>query len=168
MVKPSRWLKHTFILPWYWRLKFPVSVLSAIEKAVRQSETEHRGELRFAIENALAPGWVWQGMKARQRAWQVFSNLRVWDTEENSGVLIYILLADREVDIIADRGICKLVEQSEWDRIAAIMKAEYAQGRFQDGSLAGINEITKLLAKHFPADVTNMNELPNRPVIIKR
>jgi uncharacterized membrane protein len=168
MVKLSRWLKHCFMLPWYWRLKFPAPVLNAIEKAVRQSEIEHCGELRFAIENALHPGWVWHGMKARQRAWQVFSNLRVWDTEDNSGVLIYILLADRAVDIIADRGICKLVEQSEWDRIAATMKSEFAQGRLQEGSLAGIAEITKLLAKHFPADHTNINELPNRPVIIKR
>jgi uncharacterized membrane protein len=168
MVKLSRWLKHTFMLPWYWRLKFPVPVLNAIEKAVRQSETQHRGELRFAVENSLAPGWVWHGVKALQRARQVFSNLRVWDTEDNSGVLIYILLADRAVDIIADRGICKLVEQSEWDRIANLMKTEFAQGRFQEGSLAGIAEITKLLAKHFPADQTNINELPNSPVIIKR
>lgn len=168
MVKPMRWLKHTFMLPWYWRLKFPASVLNAIEKAVQKSEIAHRGELRFAIENSLAPGWVWRGMTARQRAWQVFSNLRVWDTEENSGVLIYILLADREVDIVADRGISKQVEQSEWDRIAALMKTEFATGRFQEGSLAGIAEITQLLARHFPADHTNINELPNRPVIIRR
>lgn len=168
MVKLSRWLKHTFMLPWYWRLKFPVSVLYTIEKAVQQSETQHSGELRFAIENALNPGWVWHGMKARQRAWQVFSNLRIWDTEENSGVLIYILLADREVDIVADRGISKRVEQAEWDRIVAIMKTEFARDRFKEGSLSGINEITQLLARHFPADHTNINELPNRPVIIKR
>jgi uncharacterized membrane protein len=156
------------MLPWYWRLSFPKAVLNEIEKAVRQSELQHRGELRFAIENSLAPGWVWHGMHSRQRAWQVFSNLGVWDTEENSGVLIYILLADHKVDIIADRGICKLVAQSEWDRIAGIMKSEFSQGRYREGSLAGIIEITALLVKHFPADASGANELPNRPVIIKR
>lgn len=168
MVKLSRWLKHAFMPPWCWRLSFSNEVLNEIEKAVRQSELHHSGELRFAIENSLTPGWVWHGMHSRQRAWQVFSNLRVWDTEENSGVLIYILLADRKVDIIADRGICKRVDQAEWDRIAGVMKAEFSRGRFQEGSLAGIAEITALLIKHFPADSSGQNELPNRPVIIKR
>lgn len=168
MVKLSRWLKHAFMLPWYWRLSFPSVVLNDIERAVRQSELQHRGELRFAIENSLAPGWVWQGMRARQRAWQVFSNLGVWDTEENSGVLIYVLLADRSVAIVADRGISKLVSQQEWDRIAGLMKTEFGDGRFREGSIAGIAEITALLAKHFPADAAGPNELPNRPVIIRR
>jgi TPM domain len=110
MVKLSRWLKHTFMPPWCWRLSFPADVLNDIEKAVKQSESQHSGELRFAIENSLAPGWVWHGMAARHRAAQVFSNLRVWDTEENSGVLIYVQLADREVHILADRGINKRVQ----------------------------------------------------------
>lgn len=156
------------MLPWYWRLSFSVKVLNEIEKAVRQSELQHRGELRFAIENSLAPGWVWRGMTARQRARQVFSNLGIWDTEENSGVLIYVLLADRKVDIIADRGINRLVAQADWDRIAGLIAAEYKHKRYREGSLAGITEITALLVKHFPADAANPDELPNRPVIIKR
>jgi uncharacterized membrane protein len=168
MVKLSRWLKHAFMPPWRWRLSFPTDVLNDIEKAVKCSEAQHRGELRFAIENALAPGWVWHGMTARHRATEVFSNLRIWDTEENSGVLIYIQLADREVHILADRGINKCVAQSEWDRIAQIMQNEFSKGDFRQGSLQGIEEITSLLATYFPANPDNTNELPNRPVIIKR
>jgi uncharacterized membrane protein len=168
MVKLSRWFKHVFMPPWCWRLSFSVETINAIEKAVRHSESQHRGELRFAIENSLAPGWVWHGMSARFRAAQIFSNLRVWDTEENSGVLIYIQLADHEVHILADRGISKCVAQSEWDKIAQLMRHEFQQGRFREGSLQGIQEITQLLAKHFPANSDNTNELPNRPVIIKR
>ncbi len=156
------------MLPWYWRLSFPNDVLNEIEKTVRLSETQHRGELRFAIENALPPGWVWRGMTARQRAAEIFSNLGVWDTEEDSGVLIYILLADREVHILADRGINRCVTQAEWDRLAKLMKTEFGQGNFKEGSIKGIEAITRLLAVHFPATVDNANELPNRPVIIKR
>ena len=142
--------------------------MNNIENTVKQSESQHSGELRFAIENSLAPGWVWHGMAARHRAAQVFSNLRVWDTEENSGVLIYVQLADREVHILADRGISKRVEQAEWDRIAQLIQTEFHDKRFREGSLQGIAEITSLLAAHFPANSDNTNELPNRPVIIKR
>jgi uncharacterized membrane protein len=168
MVTLSRWFKHAFMPPWCWRLSFPTEALNAIENAVKHSEYQHRGELRFAIENALAPGWVWHGMSARVRAAQVFSNLQVWDTEENSGVLIYIQLADREVHILADRGINKCVEQSEWDRIAKLMQHAFSQGHFKEGSVQGIEEITRLLTAHFPANAHDINELPNRPVIVKR
>lgn len=167
MVIIKRWLAHTFMPPWRWRLSFPAATLTDIEKAVRHSESQHRGELRFAIENSLAPGWVWHGMTARRRATDVFSNLRVWDTEENNGVLIYILLADREVHILADRGIHKCVAQSEWDRIAQIMQNEFAKGDFRQGSVQGIEAITTLLATYFPPNADNTNELPNRPIVIK-
>lgn len=168
MVKVTRWLKHAFMPPWCWRLSFPTDVLNDIEKAVKHSESQHNGELRFAIENSLAPSWVWHGMAAHHRASEVFSNLKVWDTEENSGVLIYIQLADREVHILADRGINKCVEQSEWDKIAQIMQNAFRQGAFRQGSVQGVEEITRLLATHFPASSDNANELPNRPVIIRR
>lgn len=168
MVKLSRWLKHAFMPPWCWRLSFPADVLVDIEKAVKQSESQHSGELRFAIENSLAPGWVWHGMTAHFRATQVFSNLKVWDTEENSGVLVYIQLADHEVHILADRGVNKRVAQSDWATIAQTIQNEFHQGNFREGSLKGIAAITALLAAHFPPNAGNINELPNRPVIIKR
>ena len=166
MVTIKRWLLHTFIPPW--RLACPAAVLKAIEMAVKQSERQHRGELRFAIENALAPGWVWRGMSARQRATELFANLRVWDTEENSGVLIYLLLADKEVHIVADRGIAKLVSQTEWDAVAQTMQKAFRLGDFQRGSLEGIECITLILATHFPPGADNPNELANKPVIVKR
>jgi uncharacterized membrane protein len=166
MVNIKRWLVHTFMPPWRWRMAFPSALLKDIENAIKQSESQHRGELRFAVENSLSPAWVWNELSARQRATEVFSNLRVWDTEENSGILIYLLLADREVHIIADRGIAQKVAQSEWDGIAKAMQIEFSKGRFKEGSLTGIEQLTKLLACHFPAGVANPNELPNKPVII--
>jgi uncharacterized membrane protein len=168
MVTIKRWFLHTFMPPWRWRLAFSAAVLKDIEMAVKQSEHQHRGELRFAIENTLAPSWVWRGMSARQRATDVFSNLRVWDTEENSGVLIYLLLADREVHIVADRGIARRVPQTEWDAVAQAMQKAFRQGDFRRGSLEGIERITIMLATHFPPGADNPNELPDKPIIIKR
>lgn len=168
MVNIKRWLKHCFMPPWYWRRKFSKAVLNQIEQAITQSEPLHRGELRFAIENALEPLWVWQGMSVAQRANELFANLRVWDTEENCGVLIYLLLADREVHILADRGIAKQVTQTEWRAIAEAMQAEFQKGRYQTGSLVGIAQITALLAKHFPPGPEKLNELPNKPVIVRK
>ncbi len=168
MVKLTRWLKHAFMPPWSWRLAFPSGILKDIEYAIKQSELQHRGELRFAVENALAPGWVWCGMSGRQRATEVFSNLRVWDTEENSGVLIYVLLADREVHILADRGINRQVSRQDWEKIADGIQQAFHQGDFRQGAVQGIQEITRLLAGRFPARPEDLNEIPNRPVIIKR
>jgi uncharacterized membrane protein len=168
MVTIKRWFLHTFMPPWRWRLAFPAAVLKDIEMAVKQSERQHRGELRFAIENTLAPTWIWRGMSARQRATEVFSNLRVWDTEENSGVLIYLLLADREVHIVADRGIARRVPQAEWDAVAQAMQKAFREGDFRRGSLEGIERITIMLAAHFPPGADNPNELSNKPVIVKR
>jgi uncharacterized membrane protein len=154
--------------PWRWRMAFPSAILKDIEKAIQQSENQHRGEIRFAVENTLAPAWVWHHLSARERATEIFSNLRVWDTEENSGILIYVLLADREVHIIADRGIAQKVAQTEWDDIAKAMETAFSQSKFKEGSLIGIAQLTKLLANHFPPGVVNPNELPNKPVIIRR
>ncbi len=166
MVSIKRWLKHVLMPPWRWRLAFPKAVLKEIEQAIKQSEHQHSGELRFAVENALAPVWVWRGKSARYRATEVFANLRVWDTEDNSGVLIYVLLADREVHIVADRGIAKCVTQSEWDAIAQTMQTAFKQGDFRHGALEGIEQITKHLVAHFPAKSDNPNELSDQPVII--
>lgn len=168
MVNFKRWFIHAFMPPWRWRVAFPAALLGDVEVAIKQSESLHRGELRFAVENALAPARAWQGISARQRATEIFSNLRVWDTEENSGVLIYLLLADREVHIVADRGIAKRVPQSEWDAIAQGMQNSFHQGNFRAGSLEGIERISKILAAHFPSGETNPNELSNKPIIVKR
>jgi uncharacterized membrane protein len=168
MVNIKRWFKHACMPPWRWRMAFPAAVLNDIEAAVHRSERLHRGELRFAVENALAPAWVWRGLSARQRAEEVFSNLGVWDTEENSGVLIYLLLADHEVHIVADRGIVRRVPQAEWDAVAQAMQKAFHRGDFRGGSLEGIQRISEILAAHFPSGEHNPDELSNKPVILKR
>lgn len=164
--KIKRWFLHAFIPPWRQRVLFPKTTLKAIETAIAQSETTHSGELRFAIENALSSGQVWNDVSSQQRALELFAKFHVWDTEENSGVLIYLLLAERTVHIIADRGINKRVTQAEWDDIARAMQSEFRLGNFQRGSLLGIERITALLARHFPATTDNPNELPDAPIIV--
>lgn len=166
MVNIKRWFRHALMPPWRWRVLFPRSVLAEIEKAVKHSELRHSGELRFALENTLPLSKVWRGVSARQRAFELFAKLRIWDTEANSGVLIYLSLADREVHIVADRGINRRVAQSEWDAIAEAMQQEFKRGDFLRGSLLGIERITQLLARHFPPSADNPNELSDRPVIV--
>lgn len=166
MVNFKRCLKHAFFPPKCWRKFFTKETLKAIETAVSQSETHHSGELRFAIENALHFKKVWRGITAQQRALEVFSRLRVWDTEENCGVLIYVLLAERSVHIIADRGINKCVNQTEWGNIVRNMQHSFKQGQFQKGAIIGIEQITALLTTHFPATAKHDNQLPDAPVII--
>ncbi len=168
MVNFKRLLAHLFFLPGTYTRAFPAPVLQAIEAEIGASETSHNGELRFAIETTLPFGSLWRGMGGRTRALEVFSNLRVWDTEANSGVLIYLLLANHDIEIIADRGISALVDQREWDQIAKTMEQSFREGEFEQGALAGIRAITSMLARHFPPGGNNPDELPNQPVLMRR
>jgi uncharacterized membrane protein len=168
MVNFKRWVKHLFMSPWAWRRAFPQAALDAIEAAIRTSETTHGGEIRFAIENSLPGNLAWRGMSGRERAIEMFSNLRVWDTEHNSGVLIYLLLADHDIEIVADRGIAARVAPAAWEAVAQTMEAAFRQGEFERGALAGIEEISALLAENFPPSGHNPDELANRPVILGR
>ncbi len=169
MVNIRRLLKHLFMPPWAWRRAFSLATLDAIEAAVRASESTHLGEIRFAIENSLPPLRVWRGTTGRERAIEVFSHLRVWDTEHNSGVLVYLLLADHDIEIVADRGIAVRVDAGDWEAVAQAMEAVFRQGDFERGALTGIEQISALLATHFPpASGHNPDELANRPVIIRR
>ena len=166
MVNFKRWLKHLFMPPWAWRRAFPQATLDAIEAAIRESETRHGGEIRFAIENSLPASWVWRGMTGRKRAIEVFSFLRVWDTEHNSGVLVYLLVADHDIEIIADRGIAARVDPAAWGPVARSMEEAFRLGAFAEGVLEGIRQISTLLAAHFPPGKRNPDELPDRPVIV--
>ncbi|MHB0916508.1 MAG: TPM domain-containing protein [Thiobacillus sp.] len=168
MVNFKRWLKHMFMPPWAWRRAFPQATLDAIETAIGASETTHGGEIRFAIENSLPGILAWRGMSGRERAIEMFSNLRVWDTEHNSGVLIYLLLADHDIEIVADRGIAAQVDPAAWEAVAQTMEAAFRQGDFERGALEGIQQISVLLAAHFPPSGHNPDELANRPVILGR
>ena len=164
----SRLFRHLFMPPWLLGKHFPRSLLGEIEAAIRDSETRHSGEIRFAVETALPLGALWKGMRGRDAAIEAFANLRVWDTENNSGVLIYLLLADHDLEIVADRGIAEKVDQAEWDDIARHMEQHYRTGDFREGSLEGIRRVTELLARHFPPGTHNPDELSNQPVLLKR
>ena len=168
MVNFKRWFRHLFMPPRAWRRAFPRATLDAIEAAIRMSETRHGGEIRFAIENSLPGILAWRGMSGRERAIEMFSNLRVWDTEHNSGVLIYLLLADHDIEIVADRGIAARVDPAAWEAVAQTMEAAFRQGEFERGALAGVEQIGALLAAHFPPSGHNPDELANRPVIVRR
>lgn len=158
--------KH--LLPYRWSIRraFPRDALLNIEKAIKVSEKAHTGQICFAVEGALDGRPLFRDQSARARAIDVFSQLRVWDTEKNSGILIYLLLADRDVEIVADRGIDTKVQRTEWEAICRAMEAEFRSRNFEGGVLAGITAVTKLLVKHFPASGPHPNELPDKPVVI--
>jgi uncharacterized membrane protein len=148
------------------RRRFPPPVLASIESAVGRSETIHGGEIRFVVEASLPWDAVWTGLTPRQRAMDVFAQCGVWDTEENNGVLIYVLLADRDVEIVADRGLNKKIVPAQWEDVCRVMETHYRQGHFEKGSLAGLEMVTQLLARHFPPGAHNPNELPNKPTLL--
>jgi len=145
---------------------FPPSALAHIEHAIAAGERTHRGQVCFAAEGALPPLRVLRKLTPRERALEVFGLLRVWDTEENAGVLIYVLLADRDVEIVADRGIDRLVDTREWRAICAGMEAAFGKSRYADGAAQGIGEISALLARYFPRTTESANELPDKPVVL--
>ena len=162
----GRALKHLVTADWVALRAFPKQTLDRIERAIAASEKTHAGELRFALEASLEPLDVLRDRSVRDRALELFSTLRVWDTEHNSGVLIYLQLVDRRIEIIADRGINQRVAQAEWDAICRRMEAAFRTGRFERGAIDAIDEITQLLARHFPPGADNPDELPDRPVIV--
>jgi hypothetical protein len=161
-----RFLKHVFVADWLLGRQFSKRVLEAIEKSVAEHEKRHDGELRFVVEGGLPAACLWRGQRSRARAVDLFGSLRVWDTEHNSGVLIYVLLADRAVEILADRGIQARVGNQAWEAICKHMRDQFAAGDFESGSLYGVRAISDLLAQHFPPVGDNPNELPDRPLIL--
>ncbi|MEO7424178.1 MAG: TPM domain-containing protein [Fibrobacteria bacterium] len=148
------------------RKLFPEASLERITQAIAAGEAGHHGEIRFAVEASLDWGRLRQGVTARERAVEVFSQLRVWDTEANNGVLIYLLLADRDVEIIADRGVHAKVGAHGWEEICKKMEAEFRQGRFEAGLLPGISSVSGHLLEHFPRRGPDTNELPDRPILL--
>lgn len=162
----KRVLRHLFATRWGTRRRFTRAVLARIERALAQVESRHAGELRFAIETAFDLTDLWYGVTPRQRALQVFGHLGVWDTAGNNGVLIYVLMADRDVEIVADRAIAARVPQSEWEAVCHEMERHFRAGRFAEGSEAGIAGIGRLLAGHFPGGAGDRDEQPNLAVLL--
>lgn len=164
----ARIFKHLLYFPARVNTAFPAHTLQAVESAIRDSEQRHCGELRFAVEGALDIGELWQAMSARERALNVFADLRVWDTEHNNGVLIYLLLADRDVEIVADRGIHAHIAAGEWENVCHAMEALLRQQKYEAAALQGVALIGELLQRHYPGQGRKHNELDNRPVVVKR
>lgn len=151
---------------WVARAAFPPRAMAAIEASIERQESRHDGEIRFAVEAALPFGALFAGASPRDRAIELFSALRVWDTEQNTGVLIYVLLADRQVEIVADRGIHARVGATAWEAICGVMQRAFAEQRFEEGAIVGVRAVSDLLATHFPPRGVNPDELSNRPVIL--
>lgn len=161
-----RFLRHIWCGPWMVRRHFSAAALRNIEAAIAESEIGHSGEIRFVVEPALHPFELLRGETPRQRAIELFARLGVWDTEDNNGVLIYLLLADHDVEIVADRGIDHEVGAQGWQSICLEMEAAFRQGRFEEGVIRGIARISELLRQRFPAGSVNPNELPDAPLVL--
>lgn len=161
-----RLLRHVLSDQWSARRAFPRAAMRAIRDKIGEQEKRHGGQLRFAVESALPLGYLWYGQEARGRAVDLFSQLRIWDTEENNGVLIYLLLADQRVEIVADRGIHGKVGAAAWEVICGEMQRAFAAGRFEQGATFGITAISDLIATHFPPRRGAGNELPNEPLVL--
>jgi uncharacterized membrane protein len=164
----TRLLRHWFITPRAVGKAFSPASLQAIQDAIAATETQHSGEIRFAVEAALPWSYLKRNAPVRQRAVMVFSKLRVWDTEHNNGVLIYVELADHGVEIVADRGIARHVQRAQWEAVCQRMREHFRKGEFEAGVVAAVQEVGALLTQHFPlADgEANPNELSNKPVIL--
>jgi len=165
-MKFLRLLRHMATTRWSTRRHFPPRVRHAIERSIRDCEARHGGEIRFVVETAFDLPELWHELSSRQRAWQLFGQLGVWNTEHNNGVLIYVLMADRVVEIVADRGIAARIEQSEWRAVCERMEQRFREGHFREGSIAGVEGVGTLLARHFPGAAPSDNELPNQPVLL--
>jgi uncharacterized membrane protein len=163
----KRIIKHLSIGHAAMRRTFPLAALNRIERTIAEAEQTHAGQIRFAVEAALDIKPLLAGQTARERAIEVFSNLRVWDTEHNNGVLVYLLLADRDVEIVADRGIHVRLGPAVWESVCQEMESTFRQGKFEEGVIAGIQRVGAHLAQHYPHSGTNkINELPDKPVLI--
>ncbi len=143
--------------------------LSRIEERVAASERTHTGEVRVCVEAGLPLSYLWRNATARERAISMFGKLRVWDTENNNGVLIYLLLAEHRIEIVADRGITKRVSALTWQEISSAMAAAFQKREYARGVLDAVDRVGAVLAQHFPAAAAaerlNLNELPDRPDI---
>jgi uncharacterized membrane protein len=158
--------RHLLEHRWRVRRIFRRKVLAAIEQAIKAGEATHSGQVRFVVEGALDGAPLFRNQSARERALDIFSQLRIWDTAHNNGVLIYLLLADRQVEIVADRGIDAKVGAAGWKKICANMEADFKAGNFESGVIKGIEAVSRQLATHFPAQAGDRNELPDAPVVI--
>ena len=162
----ARFFRHVVMSPLIARRHFSATTLDAMQSRIASAEERHRGEIRFVVEAELTTAQLWREMSSRDRAREVFALQGVWNTQENNGVLIYVLLADRRVEIVADRGIDARVQPSDWEAVCRMMEKEFRAANFEAGALAGIDAVSDLLARHFPGSGKRPNELEDRPALI--
>ena len=150
------------------RRALPADLLDRLTRRVAASERRHSGEIRVCVEAGLPLSYLWRDAPARERAIMLFGKLRVWDTADNNGVLIYLLLAEHAIEIVADRGIDPRIDAAQWAAMATRMGAAFREGRFEDGLTQALEEVSALLVEHFPlADgQADRNELPDAPVLL--
>lgn len=172
MNKLSVLLRHLWLDESDTQRAIPADMLKRLADRVAASEQRHSGEIRLCIEAALPASYLWRldrentlTVLTRQRAVMLFGKLRVWDTEHNNGLLIYVLLADRAVEIVADRGIHVRVGTEAWREVCHQMEASFGQSHYEAGAINGVQAVTQHLVQHFPAD-SQGNELPDKPVLL--
>ena len=166
--KLGRWLRHSIKTPQSVNRAFPPAVLRRIQDAIAEGERVHSGEIRFAVEATLPWSYLRRDAPARQRAEMVFAKLRVWDTEDNNGVLIYVELADQRIEVVADRGIARHVPNARWEEISQMMRERFRAGEFEAGSIAAVRAVSEVLAERFRlADgARNPNQLSDAPTVL--
>ena len=162
----SRAMRHWKSSNAHGRRAFPPEALAEIGTAIGEGERTHRGELRLIVEASMPFDAVWHDVTNRQRALALFAEHGVWDTEENCGVLIYVNLAERAVDIVADRNIGRKIDAATWQAVCRTMTDGFAHGRYRESTLAAIAQVNSLLRQHFPANGARANELPNNPIML--
>jgi hypothetical protein len=163
----ARMLRHRWLDESDTRKAIPPDLTERLTRRIAASEKRHTGEVRIFVEAGLPMSYLWRSATPRERAIAVFGKLRVWDTEDNNGVLIYLLLAEHAIEIVADRGLARHVPQEEWRAIVARLGTALHEGRFEDGLTQTLEEVSALLVRHFPAGEgqANANELPDEPVL---
>lgn len=148
----------------------PDALLERLGRRVAASEQRHTGQIRICVEAGLPLSYVWRDASARERAVALFGKLRVWDTEHNNGVLIYLLLADHAIEIIADRGLTRAIPADTWENLVREMGTAFQEGRYEDGLTQTLAGVTALLHTHFAADPgagAAHDGLPDAPVRLR-
>jgi uncharacterized membrane protein len=163
----SRLLTHLLHTPLATRRAFPPAVQEAIRKTIADGEHTHRGEVRFVVEGDWPLRDVLAGKTARERALELFGLARVWDTAENTGLLIYVLLCEHHVEILADRGLHAAAGDETWAAICQAMTEAFHDGLYEQGSVQAVRSANDFLLRHFPSDGHNPNELPDLPIVLR-
>jgi uncharacterized membrane protein len=166
MNKTRRLLRHLFTTTAAGRRSFPPHTLKAIQTAIADGERRHRAQVRMIIEASLPAGAILESMSSRGRARELFARYRIWDTEENCGVLVYINLADHKVEIVADRAAGRALSAHEWQKVCRTMTEGFAHGEFHDSAVTGLQQLNDLLAQRFPSDGSQANQLSDRPLVL--